>query len=75
MEFKIVPFAAKISQKDSVETVATQMQAVIDKHVSGGWEYLRMDSVPTNVAGNPGCFGLGATPGSSTFCTVLVFRK
>ena len=75
MVFKIVPFTASISQKDTTSTVASQMQSIVDSHVSEGWEYLRMDSVQTNVAGTNGCFGLGAQPGYSTTFNVLVFKK
>lgn len=75
MQFKVVPFTAKITQNDTSSTVATQMQTVIDQYVSEGWEYLRMDSVQTNVAGTSGCFGFGAQPGFTTVFNVLVFRK
>lgn len=75
MEFKIVPFTAQITKNDSSTSVATQMQSIIDSNVSQGWEYIRMDSVQTNVAGTSGCFGLGAQPGFSTTFNVLVFRK
>jgi hypothetical protein len=75
MQFKIVPFTAHISKDDTSATVATQMQSIIDSTVSQGWEYLRMDSVQTNVAGSSGCFGIGAQPGFTTTFNVLVFRK
>lgn len=75
MQFKIVPFTAQITKDDTSATVATQMQSIIDSTVSQGWEYLRMDSVQTNVAGSNGCFGIGAQPGFTTTFNVLVFRK
>ena len=75
MQFKIVPFTAQITKDDTSATVATQMQSIIDSTVSQGWEYLRMDSVQTNVAGSSGCFGIGAQPGFTTTFNVLVFRK
>lgn len=75
MEFHIVPFTAKISRADTSATVATQMQQLIDKHVFDGWEYVRMDSVQTSVAGTKGCFGLGAQPGFATTYNVLVFKR
>jgi hypothetical protein len=75
MEFKVVPFTAQIKQNDSSATVASQMQSIIDKHSSEGWEYVRMDSIQTSVAGTSGCFGLGAQPGFTTVFNVLVFRK
>lgn len=75
MEFKIVPFTARISSGDTTAAVASQMQSIINSNLSEGWEYMRMDSVQTNVAGTNGCFGLGAQPGFSTVFNVLVFKK
>lgn len=75
MEFKIVPFTARISPGDTSAAVASQMQSIINSNLSEGWEYMRMDSVQTNVAGSSGCFGLGAQPGFSTVFNVLVFKK
>lgn len=75
MEYKVIPFTAMITRDDSSQSVAAQMQRTIDSNVSEGWEYLRMDSVQTSVAGTSGCFGLGAQPGYNTSYNVLVFRK
>lgn len=75
MIFQIIPFTAQITQKDTAATVAAQMQSIIDHQVHQGWEYIRMDSVQTNVAGSTGCFGLGAQPGFTTTFNVLVFKK
>lgn len=75
MQFKVVPFTAQIRQNDTSANVASQMQSMIDNHTTDGWEYVRMDSVQTSVAGTSGCFGLGAQPGFTTVFNVLVFRK
>ena len=75
MEFKVVPFVAKITSKDSTTQVANQLQTVINSYSQEGWEYLRMDNVETYVEGTNGCFGFGAKPGFVTNYTVLVFRK
>lgn len=75
MEFKIVPFSAKITQNDSSSAVASQMQSIINANLAEGWEYMRMDSVQTNVTGTSGCFGIGAQPGYTTSVNVLVFRR
>lgn len=75
MEFIVVPFAAQVKQNETTAAVATQMQSVINSYVAQGWEYLRMDSVQTSVAGSSGCFGLGATPGYVTTFNVLVFKR
>jgi hypothetical protein len=75
MQFKVVPFTAKITREDTSTTVATQMQSTIDTIVNQGWEYIRMDSVQTSVAPTNGCFGVGAQPGFTTSFNVLVFRR
>lgn len=75
MEFKVVPFTAQIKQNDNSGTVATQMQSIIDSHVSEGWQYSHMDSVQTIVAGSNGCFGLGAQPPITTSFNVLIFKR
>jgi hypothetical protein len=75
MDFKIVPFTAKISRDSNAASVADQIQSAINLYNSQGWEYLRMESVQTSVAGSSGCFGIGAQPGFTTIFNVLVFRK
>lgn len=75
MEYKVVPFTAHITRDDTSVTVAGQMQALIDNTISSGWEYMRMDSVQTSVAGTGGCFGIGAQPPYTTTFNVLVFKK
>jgi hypothetical protein len=74
MDFKVVPFTAKINREDTTAIVADQMQRIIDDHVREGWEYLRMDSVQTVIAGDSGCFGIGAQPPVNTVYNVLVFK-
>jgi hypothetical protein len=75
MDFKIVPFTAQVSRDSNAASVADQIQSVVDVYNSQGWEYLRMESVQTWVAGSSGCFGIGAQPGFNTIFNVLVFRK
>lgn len=75
MEFLVVPFVAQITQKDTTNHVAKQLQRVINEHSSQGWEYVRMENVETFVEGTSGCFGFGAKPSYTTACTVLVFKK
>ena len=75
MEFKVVPFVAKITSKDSTVQVASQLQTVINSFSQEGWEYQRMDNVETYVEGTSGCFGIGSKPGYVTNYTMLVFKK
>ena len=75
MEYKVVPFTAQITRKDTSVTVGKQMQEIIDTNVNEGWEYLRMDSVQTHITAEQGCFGFGAQPGYMTSFNVLIFKK
>ncbi|URW80968.1 hypothetical protein [Xiashengella succiniciproducens] len=47
MDYKVVPFVAQITQKDTTATVAGQLQALINEHSSQGWEYVRLENVET----------------------------
>ena len=73
--FTVVPFTASINQKGNSNTVAAQMQLILDQYGKEGWEYYRMDTVETTVAGENGCFGIGAKPPYTTSFSVLVFKK
>ncbi len=75
MEYRVVPFTASISQKDGAGTAAAQLQSLITSHAGDGWEYVRLESVETNIAGNNGCFGLGATPARMVSVSMIVFRR
>jgi hypothetical protein len=52
-----------------------QLEQLIQTWAESGWEYVRLESVETFVAGNNGCFGFGATPGRMTSYSMVVFRK
>ena len=75
MEYKVVPFVAKITQKDTASSVAEQLESLIKQQESQGWEYIRLENVETQVAPENGCFGLGAKQGYSTIFKVAVFKK
>lgn len=75
MEYKVVPFTAKITRNDTPAMVAGQVQALIDAAVAEGWEFVSMENVETSVAPIGGCFGFGAQPGFTTSFQILVFKK
>jgi len=75
MRYKVVPFTAKVSRNDTIAKVAEQVQQIIDEGATNGWKYLRMESVETSVAPNPGCFGIGAQPGFITSFQMLIFER
>jgi hypothetical protein len=75
MEYKVVPFVAQITHKDTTSMVAEQLQSLISEYSSQGWEYVRLENVETKVAPDNGCFGIGGKPGFSTVFKMAVFRK
>ena len=56
MEYKVVPFVAQITQKDTASSVASQLETLIRTYNSQGWEYIRLENVETQVAPENGCF-------------------
>jgi len=75
MNYKVVPFVAKITQKDTVAAVAEQLQNLINEYSIQGWEYIRLENVETQVAPESGCFGFGAKPGFNTIYKMVVFKQ
>ncbi len=72
-----VPFKAKINPKTGLSPalVAEQIEAVIQERALDGWEFVSVESVSTTVEGNGGCFGIGATPSTTTFVQVILFQR
>lgn len=75
MEYIVVPFTASIMQNDGAGKAAAQLQTLIAEYAGQRWEYVRLESVETNIAGNSGCFGLGATPARTVSVSMIVFRR
>lgn len=76
MEYKVIPFVALIDHKNgNSRQVAEQLQQLITKHASQGWNYVRLESVSTNVSPDNGCFGIGGSPGYTTTRQMAVFSK
>lgn len=73
--YKVVPFVASIDSVQGSAEAADQLEKLIQEYSSHGWEYVRLESVETVVAGNEGCFGLGATPSRLTSYSMAVFRQ
>jgi len=75
MNYKVKPFVAKLSSGQTSTNVASQVESFISQETSDGWELVSCGNIDTQIAGSNGCFGIGATPGSSTSTLVLVFKK
>ena len=65
MQYKVVPFNAAISLKEGANEAASQLEELIGRVIADGWDYVRLETIPTYVAGDAGCFGFGATAASS----------
>lgn len=75
MNYKVVPFPASITSEGNATAAAQQLQTLIDSYTLDGWEYVRLEHVDTFVAGNNGCFGIGAVPSRTTSSAMAVLRK
>ena len=54
MRYKVVPFRANISTSGGAADVANQLASLISSEATGGWEYVRLETVETTVAGDAG---------------------
>ena len=66
MKYKVIPFVAKITHEGSTAEVSKQLEQLINEYSDQGWNFVRIESVETQVAPNAGCFGLGAKAGFTT---------
>ena len=76
MEYKVVAFTATLNQKnETTNTVASQLENLIQQYNNQGWAYVRLESVSTYVQPDTGCFGLGAKPGYLASYQMVVFSR
>jgi hypothetical protein len=74
-QFRVVPFVASVALGEGSSQAAAQLEALIKTQTDTGWEYVRLESVETFVAGSNGCFGLGATPSQLVSYSMAVFKR
>lgn len=72
--YKVVPFSAVIQPNQGAGHAASQLDALIEQHAGHGFEYVRMEIIPTFVPGDNGCFGIGARPSTTRSYPVVVFK-
>jgi hypothetical protein len=75
MQYIVVPFVASIANNGTAADAALQLQNLIQQQAAQGWHYVRLEKVTTSVAGNNGCFGLGATPAYTRSLSMVVFAS
>lgn len=73
--YRVVPFVASINLNEGSSQAAAQLEALIKSWSDAGWEYVRLESVETFVAGNAGCFGFGAVPARVLSYSMAVFKQ
>ncbi len=74
-QYSVVPFVAVIAHREGSTAAASQLQELIRSYAQNGWQYVRLESVETYIAGDNGCFGMGATPPRTTVYSMAVFRR
>lgn len=72
--YRVVPFVASVGLHEGANQAAEQLESLIKSWSDDGWEYVRLESVATYVAGSSGCFGLGATPSQLVSYSMAVFK-
>ena len=73
--YRVVPFVASIGMTQGSEEAASQLETLIKRWTDNGWEYVRLESVQTSIAGNAGCFGIGAVESRLVSYSMAVFRQ
>ena len=74
-KYRVTPFVASVGTNEGSSHAAAQLEALINSLADQGWEYVRLESVDTYVAGNAGCLGLGATPAQQVSYSMAVFKQ
>ena len=80
-EFSVLPFVANVANNQGSAEAAAQLESAINSAAQEGWEYMRLETVETYIAGTPsssGCLGFGetpATPGSIDHFKMIVVRR
>jgi hypothetical protein len=73
--YRVVPFVASVGTNEGSAQAAGQLEGLIKSWSEKGWEYVRLESVETYVAGSAGCFGFGATPAQLVSYSMAVFKQ
>lgn len=71
--YKVVPYVANVTVKDSTTTVAQKLESIINDIASQGWKFESIEKFETTV-NDPGCFGVNAKS-STNYFQLIVFSK
>jgi len=79
LEYKVLPFAADISEDQEIEATAGQLQTLINQQAAEGWEFVGLENteIVITVPGQAGCFAMGGPTQTNrvTRFDMAVFRK
>lgn len=71
--YKVVPYVANITVKDTTGTVARSLETLINDFASQGWDFESVEKFETSVK-DPGCFGINEK-NTITFFQLVVFSR
>jgi len=75
MEYKVVPITPVQKNKEDITHIAQELESLIKKHHTDGWEYVRIESLKVWVNPIGGCFGFGTVPGYYAEKQMMIFKK
>lgn len=71
--YKVVPYVANITVKDTTTTVARSLETLINDFASQGWDFESVEKFETSIK-DPGCFGINEK-NTTTFFQLVIFSK
>lgn len=71
--YKVVPYVANISVKDTTQAVAQRLETIINDFSTQGWSFESVEKFETTVS-DPGCWGINAKT-STSFFQLIVFSR
>ena len=72
-EYKVVPYVANITIKETTQAVAKSLEEIINGFANQGWTFESVEKFETKV-NDPGCWGFGAKD-STTFLQLVIFIR
>ncbi len=73
LTYKVVPYVANISVKQSSQDVAIAIENIINDYANRGWSFVSIDRLETAV-NDPGCFGFNAQK-TTSFIQLIIFSR
>jgi hypothetical protein len=71
--YKVIPFVASVTNKQTTGQVAEQLENIINREASEGWNFESLERIETNVT-PIGCFGIKDKT-TTNFFQLIVFSK